>query len=421
MANLTTMPLPLNAGPKPFIKASGVAATDSLVINAVPNTTGASTVAPPTTIGGTNPSTIEGKVVYGIFNFQSSKTITTLAELRDSAELKLSFDGISDLDWKPGTFKVAALDANGKIYSDIPSNYDDPGFTAVANSYETDGWAKVNFADKYATSGMLYLKDGSPLNPFSGTGVYGLVLSVEIFNDALVESGEFVKFKIEQGMASGTAFTESNYTEATIGIKDNVGGSTNTGFYTGTGYATMNLSTATLSGLSDGATAGKFGTDDKVDHFILQQGLTLTSTGSVPAGEYNKSGWSVSGTSFTDLYNFDREDVLTINFKTFKPGLSLTTVDAVSAGIANEAYLINTLLALEGYTINNSGIYLFEVANSSTANGNVANPGTGVSTYVYIDTNQDGKVNTNGMGDALVRLSGVSVADVMSTNFNLIL
>lgn len=417
MTNLTTFPMPTNAGPKPFIKAAGVAASDTLATAGTAINTGSLAY-----IGGTNPGAIEGKTVYGVFRFNADTSSgAALTELKDSVSLKLSFDGISDLDWVPGTFKVAAINSGGAIVTDIPSNYTDDTYTTGLT--ETNGWAAVNSTDNAAASGMLYLKDMFPFNPFTGTGVYGLVLSVQTKTDALTESGEFVKFKIEQGTASGTAFTQSNYTEATIRINDNVGGVSNAGVNVGTGGRFDVTGSAPYFNHSHGASGT--GTPDVVDTFNIE-------TVAVGSG-YSQSNWDESGTftndviRYANINGFGREDVLKIDFKSFKPGLSITTVAADSAGIANEAYLLNTIRAIDGYTVNNSGIYLFEVANSKEwPTGSAVDTIAGFSTWVYVDSNQNGKVDSvsssgDGGNDLLIRLSGVAVADIQSTNFSFVI
>lgn len=427
--NLTTFPMPTNAGPKPVIKAGGVAASDALAAAGTQINTGSLGY-----ILGSNPGAIEGKTVYGIFRFNAdSSSGALLSELKDSVSLKLSFDGISDLDWVPGTFKVAAIDSSGKIIADIPSNYTDDTYSSTTGMNETlsNGWAQVNAADAAATTGMLYLKDMTPFNPFTGTGVYGLVLSVQTKTDALVESGEFVKFKIEQGTASGTAFTQSNYTEATIKINDNVGGTNNAGVNVGiNGNFDVSNPTPYINHVHSTAVNG---TADVVDTFNIQKV-------SVTAGEYSQSDWNTkpgsanTGLGYSVIGSFGREDVLKIDFQDFKPGLSITTVDATSAGIMNEAYLLNTIRAIDGYTVNNSGIYLFEVRDSKqwtniATPASAADPDTGFSTWVYVDSNQNGKVDSmtgdandavNG-NDLMIRLSGVAVADIQSTNFSFVI
>lgn len=416
--NIATMPFATNAGFKPFVKSGGAGTIG--YSSSLATTSGGITL-----VGAAPLEAVEGNYVYGVFKFQKSSTDATQVELRDSVAVTFTFDGISSEDWDAGSFQYAVIDSTGALVNSA-NDYRAPytsGDTSIAAS--TSPWSTVS-TDNAANSGTIYFNDASPFNPFSGTGAYGVVLAVKVKTDALVESGEFVKFKLTQDTASGTAFTQSNYTETTISIKDYLGANGSTGVAAGlTGRFDTTGSIPYIRADNGTVTSG---TDNVID--------TFTFGGTFIGQDNDQANWNVSQGANDNLIshyfvvnNFDREDVMKIDFQGSKPGLSITTINADSAGFANEAFFLNALRSVNGLQVNNGGVYLFEVNNSTQyVNGtsNAAVTGSGVSTYVFVDTNRNGAADTidtdslttaSSDGDLLIRLSGVSVGDIQSTNF----
>lgn len=388
-------PFPTNAGPKPLIQVgySGATTTTSTSGNAYGATAGllgAVNVVSINQFAASSGSADEGQYAYSVFKFVDPNNTANLAQLLDSASLSVSFDGIASNDWNAGTFKYALINSSGAIGS----------------------WAAVN-ASATASSGTITLSDQNALDPATGTNVYGLVLAVQTVTDSLVESGEFVKFKVTQNTASGTAFTQSNYTESNVVVNDkaldtsfiDVNTTPNNAIAVAVIQANLNVSGQTFTLANSPVTGTAF-----ADTF---------NVGGTNA--YASSNWGTT-TYFNQINSFGSNDKLSIDFSgTVAPGLSLVNFGNISPSVTNEAFLVSGLRALNGESMNQGGIYMMQVANASVTPGVATSVGLGYSTYLFVDTNNNGTVDTAvTAGDLLIRLTGVAVNTLQSTNFELV-
>jgi len=442
-ASITTLPFPTNNSPKPKIV---VGATGSVADTAIAATSLTGSTAAYLPFAGDFPAAAgtpsnagvvdEGQWAFATFRFESTTAPAgTLQELLDNAALTFTFDGISADDWVPGTFVFGVLGSDGRMLNDGPEDYYTSDFTygGVANvpapygSYAgpawngqnsgTDtlastGWSKVNM-DNDATAGTVYFRDGAPLNPAAGTKSYGVVLAVKLVTDTREERGEVVKFKVTQDAASGTVFTQSNYTEANVKVNDL------NATLLATPHASGKNASLTINVLGTAADLALVasGTSNTPEKFTLDAPPVLT------ASTVSTSNWGTT-TSFFNISGFDTsdtvKDVLSIDFLGAAPGLSITNFGDVSASFANEAFLITSMRALNGLALNRGGIYLAQAENSTIGGFQATTDASpaGFSTYVLVDTNKNGIADTaSASGDLLVRLAGVDAHSLQSINF----
>jgi hypothetical protein len=229
-----------------------------------------------------------------------------------------------------------------------------------------------------SANGDFSFTDQGTLDPTVGTGVWGISVRLPVVVDNFVENGEHVKFKFTQN--SATKFTNSFYVEAKVDIVDAVN--------------------AVNAGA--GAFAGTAGQDV----------FALAATSVVFAAPGVKDDYAViSGFGAGDKL---RVDIAPIGGAT--PNLSMVNFgDLNGVGINTEDLLINGLRALNGLDCNQGGLYMM---------------GVGADTYIIFDSNNNGKLDTNGaanpgipldpVDDIFVKLVAVNPHSLQSTHFDLI-
>jgi len=314
-----------------------------------------------TWVEGTNVTEGASAVVgFGFYNPGETNLSTpaSFIELKDSAVVKLSWDGTSAADVTgPGEFGVRTLSGDW-IYTALGTTF----------SYTHSNGVTYNVAS--TTGGVITFDDSNDLDPMIGTGATGVSLRLPVKVDNIAENGEHVLVKFTQ--SSSTYFTNSNYVEGKVDIVDAVS-----------------------------AVVPAINTTTAADP-TKQEVFRLPSTSVV-----YKSSTTMD--DYSTISGFGTGDKLEVNIAdTSTPSLSMVNFGSLApVGITTEELLINGLRALNNTDCNQGGLYMM---------------GVGTSTYIIFDSTNDGKLDTDGSGtdDVFVELTGINPSFLQSTHFQLI-